>query len=647
MALASLIVTMVLGLPAISASASSLPNTSTPTLSLNRTIRTTPFNNTPTLSMKDGEGSAFVPNNPGDPSDDSLWLADDDGKSVWEVNPYTGALKSHIGPTEWAATPEFTSAALPTVYNYKDIESMAYDAANDILYTFSGKCCTSSVIPTVYRLKRGGDGTFHPDTWRALPAGSDFTASAWNPADHMVWVGVSKDFRTYDYATNVAGAITHVAYGTSQLSAILGMSFSTDGSELYVVGGGTKLFRVNWTTKSVVPGWAFTLSNLNVGMLDSRAVELIPNTIPGTFDQFYVLDGYDGRSSGDPLKHAVFVFDVLCSNCAPVAPTASFTWSQTASPANTIQFTNTSTGSPTPTYLWDFGDGSTSAATSPSHTYAGAGPYSVTLTASNGVRPDGTSTQQVTVTPPVAPTASFTWSQPASPANTIHFTNTSTGSPTPTYLWDFGDGSTSTATSPSHTYAGAGPYSVTLTASNGTPPDGSSTQQVTVTVTTQLTFTPVADTYISWAAQTTNYGTSTIVKGAYELNVKEYRPYLAFDVELPPGATVTSATLRLYVTDPGPGGGSWYAMQSPWIESGTGSITWANAPTIESEGGSPFYTASAAVTAGQWLEIPVPASVVKANAIDRFAAKSFPGSNSVYFSSKEGSQPPQLVVNFS
>jgi hypothetical protein len=27
-------------------------------------------------------------------------------------------------------------------------------------------------------------------------------------------------------------------------------------------------------------------------------------------DRFYVLDGYDGRPSGDPLRHAVFVFGV-------------------------------------------------------------------------------------------------------------------------------------------------------------------------------------------------------------------------------------------------------------------------------------------------------------------------------------------------
>ena len=62
-----------------------LPNTSTPTLSLTRTIRTTPFTGT-TLSVKDGEGSAFVPNDPGHPNiggTDSLWLIDDDGKAAW------------------------------------------------------------------------------------------------------------------------------------------------------------------------------------------------------------------------------------------------------------------------------------------------------------------------------------------------------------------------------------------------------------------------------------------------------------------------------------------------------------------------------------------------------------------------------------
>ena len=83
-----------------------LPNTSSPTLSLARTIRTTPFTGT-TLSVKDGEGSAFVPNDPGHPNiggTDSLWLIEDDGRAAWEVDPYTGILKSHIADLDWQAT---------------------------------------------------------------------------------------------------------------------------------------------------------------------------------------------------------------------------------------------------------------------------------------------------------------------------------------------------------------------------------------------------------------------------------------------------------------------------------------------------------------------------------------------------------------
>ena len=45
----------------------------------------------------------------------------------------------------------------------------------------------------------------------------------------------------------------------------------------------------------------------------------------------------------------------------------------------TVQFNGTSTGSPT-AWLWDFGDGSTSADQTPVHTYTAAGTYFVNLT---------------------------------------------------------------------------------------------------------------------------------------------------------------------------------------------------------------------------------------------------------------------------
>lgn len=66
----------------------------------------------------------------------------------------------------------------------------------------------------------------------------------------------------------------------------------------------------------------------------------------------------------------------------PVAPAADFTATPTTgqAPLN-VQFTDTSTNSPT-SWLWDFGDGSTSTAQNPTHQFA-AGTWTVKLTATN------------------------------------------------------------------------------------------------------------------------------------------------------------------------------------------------------------------------------------------------------------------------
>ena len=69
----------------------------------------------------------------------------------------------------------------------------------------------------------------------------------------------------------------------------------------------------------------------------------------------------------------------------PVGPVANFTFSGAGGFAPcTVTFTNTSTNATS--YSWDFGDGTTSTAVNPSHTYNSGGIYSVTLTAtsSNG-----------------------------------------------------------------------------------------------------------------------------------------------------------------------------------------------------------------------------------------------------------------------
>jgi len=66
---------------------------------------------------------------------------------------------------------------------------------------------------------------------------------------------------------------------------------------------------------------------------------------------------------------------------------AAFTFVQAG---NSVAFNNTSTGNIT-RYLWEFGDGSTSSAVEPTHTYAEEGEYLVTLTVSGPGGSDSTS----------------------------------------------------------------------------------------------------------------------------------------------------------------------------------------------------------------------------------------------------------------
>jgi PKD repeat protein len=122
----------------------------------------------------------------------------------------------------------------------------------------------------------------------------------------------------------------------------------------------------------------------------------------------------------------------------PAAPFASFTSDvTTGAPGLTVQFYDTSTGVPTSWY-WDFGDGTTSTAQNPVHTYANSGYYTVSLTATNDFgSTTQTSNSYIYVYPP--PVASFT-ATPTSgavPLN-VQFSDTSTGNPT-TWAWFFGD----------------------------------------------------------------------------------------------------------------------------------------------------------------------------------------------------------------
>lgn len=149
-------------------------------------------------------------------------------------------------------------------------------------------------------------------------------------------------------------------------------------------------------------------------------------------------------------------------NLTNVAPTADFT---PKADRLSVVFTDTSTDSDgdIASRLWDFGDNVTSTEANPSHTFASAGTYAVSLTVTDNLGVSDTVNKNVTVdVNNVPPVAAFTYT---TDGEEIQFSDTSTDSDgdIASSQWDFGDGATSTETSPMHTYTSPGTYEVQLT----------------------------------------------------------------------------------------------------------------------------------------------------------------------------------------
>jgi gliding motility-associated-like protein len=137
------------------------------------------------------------------------------------------------------------------------------------------------------------------------------------------------------------------------------------------------------------------------------------------------------------------------------SPVAAFTTGPacTGSPVNFTDASVSSAGDPLTGWSWNFGDGSPlSTLQNPSHTYAAAGTYTITLNV-NTANCSGSMTGTITVNP--VPSAGFTLApvNGCGPLN-VAFNNTSTGAAT--YSWSFGNGGTSTATNPSEIYTNPG-----------------------------------------------------------------------------------------------------------------------------------------------------------------------------------------------
>lgn len=296
-----------------------------------------------------------------------------------------------------------------------------------------------------------------------------------------------------------------------------------------------------------------------------------------------------------------------------------------------VAFGDLSSGAPT-AWQWHFGDGTTSTQQNPVHVYATPGVYDVQLTALNNLGSDTRlRSALVQVTIPAPPVANFTATPTeGTPPLAVAFSDLSTGNPT-AWLWDFGDGQTSTLRNPSHSYLVPGVYDVRLTASNA----GGSNAKLRadyVTIIAGATFAPVADARTALSSPSSNYGSDSTLRARG--GSTPYRSYLRFDLASLGSASVVSGQLRLFVTDASSSGGSIHEVSTGWTESG---VNWNNAPPIL----GPALATAGSVSIGQWVSFDV-TSALRSGSV-AFALQSA-STNSVYYSSREGANPPRLVV---
>ena len=407
----ALVVAVLGALVTIGTPASALSNPPVPVLTLSRTISSQPWlgSTGAANSAAVTKGSAYVV------SDNSLWVADNSGKRIYEIDPSTGVWKRRIDAISFEGIAQLGSGGTVLSDNTRtdDFESLAYDATNDVLYVFSGNCCTKlgqvpaqpPFNPTVFRLVRDLSGAFQVESFQPLPEGQDTTGAGWRPGGGL-YFGHGTKIKSYDYATNTVGSDIKISGISSAIGfGITGITF-TDNATVFITTFDGKLIRYVATASSTwspyaVPGWSFTLT-CPVGCPREPHGATIVSTIAG--DTIYVPDGYDFPVVGDPLAGTNHVFVYSLGSAPP--PTASFTAVLTTGPAYSMQFTDTSTplapsGGAATSWDWNFGDGSAhSTQQSPIHQYTATGPYTVTLTASNAAGPSAPDAQSVVVTPP-------------------------------------------------------------------------------------------------------------------------------------------------------------------------------------------------------------------------------------------------------
>lgn len=241
---------------------------------------------------------------------------------------------------------------------------------------------------------------------------------------------------------------------------------------------GCSPFTVQFTDQSTgSPSfWNWDLGN---GQLSTLQNPVATYTTPGTYTVTLVVRNASGINSITKTNFIV----------VNPSPSASFTANNRIAclPA-VVQFTDQSVpnvGSIV-SWLWDFGDGTTSTQQNPVKTYNTVGFYTVSLTvrSSTGCQSNVSIGNYIRVVSGVSADFSFTPPATCAAPFLVNFTDLTSGPGTITYQWDFGNSTASTQKNPIATYSAPGTYTVQLTSTSEFGCSGTTQKTLTIPNTT-------------------------------------------------------------------------------------------------------------------------------------------------------------------
>lgn len=192
----------------------------------------------------------------------------------------------------------------------------------------------------------------------------------------------------------------------------------------------------NLSVPPAAPGRPFTITSFKWDFGDGNSqiagVNPVDHTYPakGTYNVKLILIDTNYCNYPDTFNFTLRISDDV---------KAQFTTPPSGCAPYNAVFNNTSVGGAD--YFWDFGDGNTSTAINPTHTYTVPNTYTVKLKAVDSNTCNKVDSVFFTITVSGSPTALFDYSPKPPQVNTaVDYANQSTGATS--YLWKFGDGDT-------------------------------------------------------------------------------------------------------------------------------------------------------------------------------------------------------------